>query len=73
MRRAGVPAFLANAACSGFIRWQAWQPPAVGIAAVLAAAVAYLAASHARWTRHLLRRLAPRPQARPLLLKTFML
>lgn len=59
---AGVPAFLANAACSGFIRWQAWPPPALGIASVLAAAVAYLAASHARWTRHLLRRPAPRPQ-----------
>lgn len=59
---AGVPAFLANAAFSGFIRWQALPAPAIGIAAVLAAAVAYLAASHARWTRHLLRRLPPRPQ-----------
>lgn len=61
---AGVPLFLANIALAGFLKWQPWPPPAIGIAAVLAAAVAYLAASHARWTRHLLGRTAPRPQAR---------
>jgi len=59
-----VPLFLANIALAGFLKWQPWPPPAIGIAAVLAAAVAYLAASHARWTRHLLGRSAPRPQAR---------
>ena len=50
---AGVPCFLANAALSGWIKWQGFQLPAVLITILLGLGIVYLGQSSSTYIRHL--------------------
>ena len=51
---AGIPCFLANAAITSWIKFEAYTTPAIMVTVLQGLAVLYLVTSHARWVKHIL-------------------